>query len=76
MIFFFFGFLAFCRLIQSIFLLPRYLQRNHEMIAKTLEKHSITEEELKAFEEEERLRTNEQSTETQPDTGEESKKIN
>lgn len=42
------------RLVQSIFLLPRYLERNHELLTKTLAKHSISEEELKAYEEEER----------------------
>lgn len=41
------------RLVQSIFLLPRYLERNHELITKTLAKHSISDEELKAFQEEE-----------------------
>lgn len=31
----------FYRLIQSIFLLPRYLERNHERITKTFEKHGM-----------------------------------
>lgn len=66
----------FVRLIQSIFLLPRYLQRNHDMIAKTLERHSITDEDLKAFEEEERLKQKESEAEVQSETTEESKKIN
>lgn len=39
---------------QSIFLLPRYLERNHELLTKTLAKHSISDEELKAYQEEER----------------------
>lgn len=39
---------------QSIFLLPRYLERNHELLSKTLAKHSISEEELKAYQEEEK----------------------
>lgn len=46
------------------------------MIAKTLEQHSITEEELKEFEEEERLKMNEKPDETHLDTGDESKKTN
>lgn len=29
------------RLIQSIFLLPRYLERNHQRITKTFEKHGM-----------------------------------
>lgn len=45
--------ILFLRLIQSVFLLPRYLERNHELITKSLAQHSITDEELKAFEEEE-----------------------
>lgn len=38
-------------MVQSIFLLPRYLERNHELISKSLAKHSISDEDLKAFEE-------------------------
>lgn len=33
--------------------MPRYLEQNHELITKSLAQHSITDEELKAFEEEE-----------------------
>lgn len=58
------------------------MQRNHDMIAKTLERHSITDEDLKAFEEEERLKEKESEVEAEveaevhPETTEESKKIN
>lgn len=68
--------LIFRRLVQTIFLLPRYLQRNHDMIAKSLERHSITDEDLKAFEEDEQQNNNENQTENQSESIEELKKLN
>lgn len=32
-----------------MFLLPGYLQRNQEILSKIVEKHGITEEELKVY---------------------------
>lgn len=37
--------LNFFRLVQSIFLLPRYLERNHERITKTFQKHGMLDDE-------------------------------
>lgn len=62
------------RLIQSIFLLPRYLERNHELITKSLVEHSIEENENeKTTEEEDGQKPNVEKT---PDTDEKLKKIN
>lgn len=51
--------------------MPRYLEQNHEFITKSLAQHSITDEELKAFEEEqqqEKEKENQkQNTEEQPE---------
>lgn len=38
------------RLFQSILLLPRYLQRNHDLIEQSLAKYGFTDEELRAQE--------------------------
>lgn len=50
--------------------MPRYLEQNHELITKSLAQHSITDEELKAFEEEQQWEkekeTQKQITEEQP----------
>lgn len=48
-----------------MFLLPRYLERNHDLITKSLAKHSITDEELKAFEEEEQREKQEKENKEQ-----------
>lgn len=37
------------RLIHAVFLLPGYLQRNQEILSKIMEKHGITEDELKVY---------------------------
>lgn len=36
----------FYRLIQSVFLLPRYLERNHEKIKKTFQEHGMFDADL------------------------------
>lgn len=67
-----------------MFLLPRYLERNHELITKSLAQHSITDEELKAFEEEEQQKQQEkpaqeaeqQNTHEESEVTDEMKKTN
>lgn len=36
-----FSHFQYCRLVQSVFLLPRYLERNHDRIAKSFEKRGL-----------------------------------
>lgn len=62
-------------------MLPRYLEQNHELITKSLAQLSITDEELKAFEEEERQEKQQeenekQKAEEQPEETAELKKMN
>lgn len=39
--------ILFCRLLQAVFLLPSYLERNQRLLAEAMKKHNITEEDLK-----------------------------
>lgn len=41
----FFNYFQFYRLLQSVFLLPRYLERDHERITKTFEKRGLLDNE-------------------------------
>lgn len=57
------------------------MEQNHELITKSLAQHSITDEELKAFEEEERQEKQQeenekQKAEEQPEETAELKKMN